>query len=197
MRYLMSVTFFLVFASLGFMEMKQKAAIDARRLEVGARYARQDGEALEKMSLELLAEALRKHQIERITEQAVDRMRRSPSEAAPQSPSLMHVADLNTITDRLYKNFSFIGQVLGTITDRESASSALPSLQKASDTIDILFNQMNQIPPGARTPIPGIISAGMSTLEPPIEEANAIPGVDNLIGRVSTPMLEKLELMAG
>lgn len=199
MKHLFAAIFFFTLAWLNFPGMSNNAAIEAKNMEAAAEYARLGNIPLYEMSPEMAAKALQKARLERIIEQAVARMKSSGRGAAAAPRSLFPVNShyQNTITDGLYRTFSSTGEVLGTITSIESASSALQSLEEASNEVDYLFNKVNRMPSRAQKSIPGIVSVGMSTLEPLIKKANAVPGVDDVIGGVLTPMLNKLEKMGG
>ncbi|MDB3935880.1 hypothetical protein N9383_04085 [Granulosicoccus sp.] len=136
-----------------------------------------------------------------ITEQAGDAAASATNAAtealAKAQESMPAGVDLSKISDGLQGAFSSAGDAVSGITDVESAQAALPDLEKASSTISGLGDTMARLPDAAKGPLAGIISGGMATLQPILEKATAIPGVGDIIEPVVTPMMQKLEGMAG
>ena len=133
-----------------------------------------------------------------ITEQAEDAATNAATEALAKAQESMPAGiDLSKISGGLEGAFSSAGNAVSGITDVQSAQAALPELEQASSAISGLGNTIARLPDAAKGPLAGIISGGLATLQPMLEKATAIPGVGDVIGPVVTPMMQKLEGMAG
>lgn len=105
--------------------------------------------------------------------------------------------DLGAISGSLDGVLSTTGEAFSGITDVESATAALPSLEDATSKLSGLSETISMLPDAAKGPIAGIISGGLATLQPIIDKVTAIPGVGPVIEPIVTPMLEMLEGLAG
>ena len=84
---------------------------------------------------------------------------------------------------------------LSGITDVDSAKAALPDLEAISSQADGLSGLMDKVPEAARGPLTGLIGDKVGALTPLLEKASEIPGVGDVIGPVTGPLLEKLQGM--
>ena len=84
---------------------------------------------------------------------------------------------------------------LSGITDVDSAKAALPDLEAVSSKADGLSGLMGKVPEAARGPLTGLIGDKVGALTPLLEKASDIPGVGDVIGPVTGPLLEKLQGM--
>jgi len=100
--------------------------------------------------------------------------------------------DLSKISGALDGVFGSASSTLKGITDVESAKAAIPSLELASEKLDGVAGLIRRLPEAAKGPIGGMVEAGISTLQPLIDKASALPGVGPVLEPVITPMVEML-----
>ncbi|MFK8080160.1 MAG: hypothetical protein AB8B97_07750 [Granulosicoccus sp.] len=171
MKWVIALVVVVALGWFGMQYMKNNAALDAQNLATeAAEQAEQAAEAAKATASEALAKA---------------------QESMPEG------VDLGKINDNLSGVFSSAGEAFGGITDVESATAAIPSLEDASSKLSGISDVIGRLPDAAKGPIAGIISGGLATLQPIIEQATAIPGVGPVIEPIVTPMMEMLEGLAG
>ena len=171
MKWIIGLVVVVALGWFGFQYMNNNAAIDAQNVAAeAAKQAEETAASVKASATEALATA---------------------QESMPDG------IDLSKITDGLDGIFSSTSEAFSSITDVESATAALPSLEDASSKLSGLGNTIGRLPDAAKGPIAGIISGGLSTLQPIIEKVTAIPGVGTVIEPIVTPMLEMLEGLAG
>ena len=79
------------------------------------------------------------------------------------------------------------------ITDVDGAKAALPALEEVSGKADGLTGIWDQVPEAARGPMSGLVGDNMDKLTPLLDKANGIPGVSDVLGPVTGPLLDKLK----
>jgi len=93
--------------------------------------------------------------------------------------------------------FSGASDTLGGITDVDSATAALPDLEKLGENVTSVSGMMENIPEDALGPISSIATDGMGQLQPIVDKVMGIDGVGDVIGPVLNPILEKLKAFGG
>jgi len=141
------------------------------------------------------------------TDEAVEAASTETTEAASEAASTAEETaeaatdaadvDVDGLTSDLNGMFDSAKSSLEGITDADSATAAVPQLTEMGDKLGGISDMMGQVPEDARGTLSGIVSTGISTLEPLIEKARELPGVGDIIDPVVTPILEKLKAMAG
>jgi len=81
------------------------------------------------------------------------------------------------------------------ITDVDSANAAVPALNEVSGKVDGLTGMWDKVPEAARGPMSGMIGDNMGKLTPMLDKANEIPGVSDVLGPVTGPLLDKLKAL--
>lgn len=103
--------------------------------------------------------------------------------------------DLAVLTSSLAGVFGSTSDALSSITDVESAKSALPGIEAASDKLSSLKGVITRLPDAANGPIASVVNSGMATLKPLIDKVTAIPGVAELVQPMIGPMLDNLQAL--
>ena len=129
---------------------------------------------------------------------AVESATESATETAGNAlESAAGALDVDGISSELTGVFDSAKESLGGITDLESAKASLPQLTEMGDKVEGLSGMIEKLPEAARGPLSGIISTGIAAIEPLLETARGLPGVGALIDPIVTPILEKLQGLAG
>lgn len=143
------------------------------------------------------------------TEDAVNATGDAVSETASQAAGVSEEAlqaardalpegvELDSITDGLNGVFGSTQDALSGITDVDSATAAIPSIEEAAGSLSGINDVVARLPDAAKGPIGSIVSTGLSGLQPLIEKVTAIPGVGDILQPVIGPMVEMLQGLAG
>lgn len=105
--------------------------------------------------------------------------------------------DLSKISGALDGVFGSTTDALSGITDIESAKAAIPSIEEAGSKLGGLSDVIARLPDAAKGPIAGLVTTGLSSLQPIIDKVSAIPGVGALIEPAIKPMMDALNGLAG
>lgn len=89
--------------------------------------------------------------------------------------------------------FSSATDTVTGITDVDSAKAAIPSFEEITGKVDGLGGLWDKVPEAGRGPLGGMITEGIGKLTPALEKANELPGVSDVIGPVTSTLLEKLQ----
>lgn len=127
----------------------------------------------------------------KIAEEASKAALESAQEAMPDG------VDLSKISGALDGVFDSASGALGGITDVESATAAIPSLEDASTKLGGLADVVKRLPDAAQGPIGNIVKTGLSSLQPIIDKVSELPGVGPVLEPVLGPMVEALNGLAG
>ena len=91
------------------------------------------------------------------------------------------------------------GNVFGTatstvqgITDVDTAKAALPAFEDLTGKVDGLGGLWDKAPEAGRGQLSGMISDNLGTLTPALDKVKEIPGVGDIIGPATGPLMEKL-----
>jgi len=133
---------------------------------------------------------------EQAAEQAAEAAKSAEDALTAAQDAMPEGVDLSKISGALDGVFSSATDALSGITDIDSAKAAIPSLQEAGSTLGGLNDVIARLPDAAKGPIAGIVTAGLSALQPIIDKVTAIPGVGSLIEPVIQPMMDALKGLA-
>jgi len=97
------------------------------------------------------------------------------------------------VGDEIGGIFGGATDAIGGITDVDSANAALPALEEVSGKADGLTGIWDKVPEAARGPMSGLVGGHMDKLTPMLDKANEIPGVADVLGPVTGPLLDKLK----
>ena len=97
------------------------------------------------------------------------------------------------VGDEIGGIFGGASDAIGGITDVDSANAALPALEEVSGKADNLTGIWDQVPEAARGPMSGLVGGHMDKLTPMLDKANELPGVADVLGPVTGPLLDKLK----
>jgi hypothetical protein len=86
---------------------------------------------------------------------------------------------------------------VGSITDADSATAALPQLEDVNTRLDGITDLAGQLPESAQGAFGGIVGTALSTIKPLIENAIEASGAGSILQPVVDTMFEKLEGLAG
>ena len=92
----------------------------------------------------------------------------------------------------------FFGSTAGTlegITDADSATAALPDLEKASESLGGLTSMVADGGDSAKSAVSGALGEGMDKLGPVVEKLQGDSGIWGVLEPVVGPMMEKLKGM--
>lgn len=89
--------------------------------------------------------------------------------------------------------FSSATDTVKGITDVDSAKAAIPSFEDITGKVDNLGGLWDKVPEAGRGQLGGMVTDGIGKLTPAIEKVNELPGVSDVIGPVTTTLLEKLQ----
>ena len=110
---------------------------------------------------------------------------------AVEIPSV-NVGDVN-VGDEIGGIFSGATDAISGIEDVDGATAAIPALEEVSGKVDGLSGIWDKVPEEARGPISGLVGDNMGKLTPLLDKANEIPGVADVLGPVTGPLLDKLK----
>ena len=79
------------------------------------------------------------------------------------------------------------------ISDVDSAQAAIPSFEGITGKVDGLSSLWDKVPEAGRGPLSGMVTDGIGSLTPAIEKVSELPGVGDVIGPVTSTLLEKLQ----
>ena len=79
------------------------------------------------------------------------------------------------------------------ITDVDSATAAVPALEAVSGKADGLTAIWDKIPEDSRGSLSGVVGDHIGKLTPALDKVNELPGVADVLGPVTGPLLEKLK----
>lgn len=119
----------------------------------------------------------------------------APNVSAPsvEIPSV-DVGGVN-VGDEIGGIFGGATDAISGITDVDSANAAVPALNEVSGRVDGLSGMWDKVPEAARGPMSGMIGDNMGKLTPMLDKANEIPGVSDVLGPVTGPLLDKLKAL--
>jgi hypothetical protein len=92
--------------------------------------------------------------------------------------------------------FDHLGQVLGGITDADSAKAALPQIHDISGSVDKLKGVVGQLPDTGKTALADLIAKAMATVQPLVDKAYALPGVGDVLKPELDPLLAAIGELA-
>ncbi len=102
------------------------------------------------------------------------------------------VGGLN-VGDEIGGIFGGATDAISGITDADSATAAVPALEEVTGKVDGLSGIWDKIPEDNRGALSGLVGSNMDKLTPMLDKANEIPGVSDILGPVTGPLLEKLK----
>lgn len=97
------------------------------------------------------------------------------------------------VGDEISGIFSGATEAVSGITDLDSAKAAVPALTDITGKVDGLSGLWDKIPEASRGPMSGLIGDNVGKLTPLLDKASEIPGVSDVLGPVTGPLLEKLK----
>ena len=97
------------------------------------------------------------------------------------------------VGDEIGGIFGVATDAIGGIEDVDGAKAALPALEEVSGKADALTGIWDKVPEAARGPMSGLVGGHMDKLTPMLDKANEIPGVADVLGPVTGPLLDKLK----
>ena len=97
------------------------------------------------------------------------------------------------VGDEIGGIFGGATDAIGGIEDVDGAKAALPALEEVSGKADALTGIWDKVPEAARGPMSGLVGGHMDKLTPMLDKANEIPGVADVLGPVTGPLLDKLK----
>ena len=110
---------------------------------------------------------------------------------AVEIPSV-NVGDVN-VGDEIGGIFSGATDAISGIEDVDGATAAIPALEEVSGKVDGLSGIWDEVPEEARVTMSGLVGHNMGKLTPLLDKANEIPGVADVLGPVTGPLLDKLK----
>jgi len=110
---------------------------------------------------------------------------------AVEIPSV-NVGDVN-VGDEIGGIFSGATDAISGIEDVDGATAAIPALEEVSGKVDGLSGIWDKVPEEARGPMSGLVGDNIGKLTPLLDKANEIPGVADVLGPVTGPLLDKLK----
>ena len=103
---------------------------------------------------------------------------------------------LGAISRKFGGIFGTAGAVLGSVSDADSATAALPKLEEISGSLDSAITDFDAVPEMARGPLTKVVSSGIAKLTPLADTVLNKEGVGDVLGGVMGPMMEKLKGLA-
>ncbi len=97
------------------------------------------------------------------------------------------------IGDEIGGIFGGATDAISGITDSASAEAAVPALQDVTGKVDGLSGIWEKVPEANRGALSGLVGSNMEKLTPMLDKANEIPGVADILGPVTGPLLDKLK----
>lgn len=88
--------------------------------------------------------------------------------------------------------FSTATTAVSGITDVDTAKAAIPAFNDITGKVDGLSSLWEKVPEAGRGQLSGLIGDNLGALTPMLDKAQQIPGVGDVIGPVTGPLLEKL-----
>lgn len=112
-------------------------------------------------------------------------------------------AEINTETPDYVNIGSDLGNIvngitdsLGSVTDAESATAALPQLTEATAKIGTLSEVFNKLPSPAKATISSLAENKITTLQPLVDKIVAIPAVGPILKPAIDSLMQKLALFS-
>jgi len=102
------------------------------------------------------------------------------------------VAGMN-VGDEIGGIFGGATDAISGITDVDSATAAVPALEAVSGKADGLTAIWDKIPEDSRGSLSGVVGDHIGKLTPALDKVNELPGVADVLGPVTGPLLEKLK----
>ena len=102
------------------------------------------------------------------------------------------VAGMN-VGDEIGGIFGGATDAISGITDVDSATAAVPALEAISGKADGLTAIWDKIPEDSRGSLSGLVGDHIGKLTPALDKVNELPGVADVLGPVTGPLLEKLK----
>lgn len=131
------------------------------------------------------------------TEAASDAAATATETASEAASAVADAVDIDGLTGDLNGMFDSAKSSLEGITDAASAEAAVPQLTEMGEKLGGISDLMGKVPEDALGPLTGIVSSGIAALEPLLETIRAIPGVGDIVDPIITPIMEKLQALAG
>lgn len=88
--------------------------------------------------------------------------------------------------------FSSATSTVEGITDVDSAKAAIPAFNDITGKVDGLSGMWDKVPEAGRGQLGGMITDNIGKLTPALDKVQEIPGVGDVLGPVTGPLLEKL-----
>jgi len=111
--------------------------------------------------------------------------------------SVAEAVEPSTVGDEVNGLFASATDTLGSITDADSATAALPALGELGTKVDSVSGMLDALPEAARGPIATAATASLGQLQPVLDKVLAIPGVGDIVSPVIDPIMEKLQGFGG
>lgn len=92
--------------------------------------------------------------------------------------------------------FAGLAKTLGGVKDAKSAKAAIPELAKFGPLLKTLEDEADRLPADEQAAFAKVIADKLGLLGKIVETVMALPGVEDLLGPVVTPMLETLTTMS-
>lgn len=89
--------------------------------------------------------------------------------------------------------FSSATDTVSGITDVDTAKAAIPAFEGITGKVDGLSGLWDKVPEAGRGQLGGMVTDGIGKLTPVLDKVNAIPGVSDVLGPITGPLLEKLQ----
>jgi len=89
--------------------------------------------------------------------------------------------------------FSSATDTVSGITDVDSATAAIPAFEGITGKVDGLSGMWDKVPEAGRGQLGGIVTDGLGKLTPALDKVGEIPGVSDVLGPITGPLLEKLQ----
>lgn len=97
------------------------------------------------------------------------------------------------VGDEIGGIFGGATEAISGVTDVDSAKAAVPALESVTGKVDGLSGIWDKVPEDNRGALSGLVGSNMDKLTPMLDKANEIPGVADVLGPVTGPLLEKLK----
>lgn len=101
--------------------------------------------------------------------------------------------ELREIHEQLAPLFTSLGDVLGSIRDKETAESALPKFQEISEKIDLVKPIADKLPKPARKALNALIGGRVGRIKDKIDTVLEIKEVAETLKPVLTTIVKKLQ----
>jgi len=116
--------------------------------------------------------------------------------AVPDVSQSIMVGDVN-LSDKLSTSLDGFSTAMGSITDADSATAALPQLEAFGGQLDEIGGLAANLPESAQGVFGGLIGGALSTVQPLIENVMGMAGVGDAVGPILQTILGKLTALAG